>query len=134
MFFHNDMWNGRAKVHHIILYKNQQYDNANVPHWKVGNSWIFWSELSQFMSGMSRNVLQEIQNRVDKYELGKSHLFLPIYKLMCNILYYFPNNEHIISGTSLPWNGTWWPDKTIVISIMWNILTGDMVLNNLIFT
>ena len=47
---------------------------------KVDTYEYFTAELSQFMSGMRRNIAKDIHNGCEKFEVGKSPLFLPIYR------------------------------------------------------
>ena len=62
---------------------------------KVDMPEYFISELIQLMSGTRRTILQDIQNRVGKYDVGKYPPSLPIYRQMCEIMYYLSNNDHV---------------------------------------
>ena len=68
------------------------------PTAKVDIPEYFRSELSQFMSAISRNISQDIQNRVEQCEVRNTPLYFPIYSQM----YTNPKKN---PGPSLPWNG-----------------------------
>ena len=60
---------------------------------KVDMHKYFRSKLSHFVSEIRRTILQDIKNRSDKFEVGNSPLFFPMYRLMCDTMYYFPKPE-----------------------------------------
>ena len=65
----------------------------------------FRSELSQFMSVISRNFVQYMHNMGNQFDVGWPPLYFPIYTQMGKTLYSSPNTEHVFPGPSLPWNG-----------------------------
>ena len=61
----------------------------------------FRAELSQFVLGMRRTIAQDIQNKDEQCEVEKSPLYLPIYRLMCEILYSSSNPDHVFDRAFL---------------------------------
>ena len=60
--------------------------------------------LSQFLSWMSRNIVQDIQNRGNKIDVWNHPLTLPIYREICEIVYSLPKTEHVFVN-GLPYHG-----------------------------
>ena len=55
----------------------------------------FRSEISLFMLVIRSIIVQDIQNRGDQYDVGKSPISLPIYREMCEIMYYISKPENL---------------------------------------
>ena len=58
----------------------------------------FRVELSQFMFGMRRNVAKDIHNTGKNCELGKPFLSFPIYRLMCEKIFWGGQQSCLVEG------------------------------------
>ena len=88
---------GRAKLHHILLYKindeiMHMYCNA-----KVDTPEYFRAELCHLMSVMRITISQYIHKRCRKRDMGKYPLLLPIYRQIYEILYYSSKPENFFT-------------------------------------
>ena len=62
---------------------------------------MFRSELSQFMLVMGSIIVQYIHIRGGQYDVGKYPLSFPIYRKMCEIMYYLSNPENVFDRAFL---------------------------------
>ena len=83
--------------------------------------------LSQFMSIINRDIVKYIQNRDVQWQVGKSPLFSPIYRLMCEIAYPSSKYEHVFPRAFLTMEWSLVYRGKVIFNPMWNILTGGMI-------
>ena len=60
----------------------------------------FRANFRQFMSLMSINISQDIHNRDGKFDLGKYPFSFPVYRKICEIIY-FSSKPGIFPGSCL---------------------------------
>ena len=83
----------------------------------------FRIKLSYIISTTRKEIVQDIQNRGDKYDVGNTPTVLP--HIYVNLLYnpLLFQSLACFPGLSLPLNGSWFISKAILFNYIWSILT-----------